>query len=148
MEKNGITVEVLRPIDYDIATGVYPDMTEQGWDTDDWPQIYEKVKKAEILVLTSSIWLGEKTSVCTRVIERLYSTSSDLNEHGQYAYYGGVGGCLITGNEERRRCQALLDDHPLIPVAPGLRDPAPGRFGLARYRRTGALLPRSWIGWA
>ena len=86
MEKNGITVEVLRPIDYDIATGVYPDMTEQGWDTDDWPQIYEKVKKAEILALISSIWLGEKTSVCTRVIERLYSTSSDLNEHGQYAY--------------------------------------------------------------
>ncbi len=100
MEKNGVGVEVLRPIDYDIATGVYPDMTEQGWDTDDWPQIYEKVKKAEILVLTSSIWLGEKTSVCTRVIERLYSTSGDLNEHGQYAYYGGVGGCLITGNED------------------------------------------------
>jgi len=83
MEKNGMSVEVLRPIDYDIATGVYPDMTEQGWDHDDWPQLYEKVKAAEILVLTSSIWLGEKTSVCTRIIERLYSTSDDLNEHGQ-----------------------------------------------------------------
>jgi hypothetical protein len=22
-----------------------------------------------------------------------------LNEHGQYAYYGKVGGCLVTGNE-------------------------------------------------
>ena len=109
MEKNGITVEVLRPIDYDIATGVYPDMTEQGWDTDDWPQIYEKVKKAEIQVLTSSIWLGEKTSVCTRVIERLYSTSSDLNEHGQYAYCGGVGGCLITGNEDgAKHCSMII----------------------------------------
>jgi multimeric flavodoxin WrbA len=58
-----VSVEVLRPIDYNIATGVYPDMTEQGWDHDDWPQIYEKVKATEILVLTSSIWLGEKTSV-------------------------------------------------------------------------------------
>ncbi len=29
MEKNGVSVEVLRPIDYDIATGVYPDMTKQ-----------------------------------------------------------------------------------------------------------------------
>ena len=95
--------------DYDIATGVYPDMTEQGWDTDDWPQIYEKVKKAEILALTSSIWLGEKTSVCTRVIERLYSTSSDLNEHGQYAYCGGVGGCLITGNEDgAKHCSMII----------------------------------------
>ena len=38
--------------------------------------------------------------MCTRVIERLYACSSLLNEHGQYAYYGKVGGCLITGNED------------------------------------------------
>ena len=55
---------------------------------------------ADILVITSSIWLGEKTSVATQTIERLYSSSGDLNEHGQYAYYGRVGGCLITGNED------------------------------------------------
>ncbi len=100
MEKNGIAVDVLRPVDHDLAFGVYPDMTEQGWDKDDWPALYEKVKAAHILVITSPIWLGEKSSVCTLTIERLYSTSSDLNEHGQYAYYGRVGGCLITGNED------------------------------------------------
>ena len=100
MEKNGVSVETLRPIDHDLAFGVYPDMTEQGWDKDDWPAIYEKVKAAQILVLTTPIWLGEKSSVCNQVIERLYSSSGDLNEHGQYAYYGRVGGCLITGNED------------------------------------------------
>ena len=100
MEKNGVSVEVLRPVDYNIAYGVYPDMTEQGWEQDDWPQIYEKVAAAEILVLGSSIWLGEKTSVCTKTVERLYSSSGDLNEAGQYAYYGRVGGCLITGNDD------------------------------------------------
>lgn len=100
MEKNGVAVEVLRPVDHDIASGVYPDMTEQGWDADDWPAVYEKVKAADILVITSPIWLGEKSSVCTQVIERLYSSSGDLNESGQYAYYGRVGGCLITGNED------------------------------------------------
>ncbi|MCG8420683.1 MAG: flavodoxin family protein [Proteobacteria bacterium] len=100
MEKNRVAVEVIRPIDHTIATGVWPDMTEHGWDRDDWPQIYEKVKAADILVIGSSIWLGEKTSVCTQIIERLYSTSSDLNAAGQYAYYGKVGGCLITGNED------------------------------------------------
>lgn len=100
MEKNGIAVEVLRPVDYDIAYGVWGDMTEHGWEKDEWPEIYEKVKAAHILVITSSIWLGEKTSVCTKTIERLYSTSGDLNESGQYAYYGRVGGCLITGNED------------------------------------------------
>ncbi len=110
MEKKGVSVEVLRPIDDHLATGVYPDMTEHGWEQDDWPQIYEKVKAAEILVLGSSIWLGEKTSVCTQVIERLYSTSGDLNEAGQYAYYGRVGGSLITGNEDGAKhcCMNIL----------------------------------------
>jgi multimeric flavodoxin WrbA len=100
MEKNGVKTETLRPVDYNIAYGVYADMTEHGWAKDDWPEIYEKVKAADILVLTSPIWLGEKSSVCTQTIERLYSTSGDLNATGQYAYYGRVGGCLITGNED------------------------------------------------
>jgi len=100
MEKNGVAVEVMRPVDHRLATGVWGDMTEHGWDQDDWPAIYERVRAADILVLTSPIWLGEKSSVCTQVIERLYATSSDLNERGQYAYYGGVAGCLITGNED------------------------------------------------
>ncbi len=100
MEKNGVSVDSLRPIDHDIAVGVYPDMTEHGWEADDWPEMYKKVSAADILVLGSPIWLGEKSSVCTQIIERLYSTSSQLNEAGQYAYYGRVGGCLITGNED------------------------------------------------
>src|SRR4051794_36990041 len=100
MEKQGISVEVIRAVDHDIATGVYPDMTEHGWDKDDWPEIFEKVIAADILVLLSPIWLGQKSSVCTQVIERLYGNSSELNEHGQYAFYGRVGGCLITGNED------------------------------------------------
>ena len=100
LEKNGVTVEVLRPVDYRIAFGVWGDMKEHGCKEDDWPRLYEKVQTADILVLGSSIWLGEKTSVCTQVIERLYANSHQLNTHGQYAYYGKVGGCLITGNED------------------------------------------------
>jgi len=38
--------------------------------------------------------------VCTRVIERVYGNSHLLNEAGQYAYYGRVAGCIITGNED------------------------------------------------
>ncbi len=100
MEKNDVSAEVIRPVDYHIAYGVYPDMTEHAWEQDDWPDMLEKVMAADILVITSPIWLGEKSSVCTKVIERLYSASGRLNEVGQYAYYGRVGGCLITGNED------------------------------------------------
>ncbi|MEM9830078.1 MAG: flavodoxin family protein [Bacteroidota bacterium] len=100
MKKQDVSVEVLRPVDFPIATGVYPDMTEHGWQKDAWPEIYEKVQAADILVITTPIWLGEKSSVCTQVIERLYSNSGTLNDQGQYAYYGKVGGTLITGNED------------------------------------------------
>ena len=100
MEKNGVTVDDLRPLDYKLAFGVWPDMREHGWAEDDWPEILEKVMAADILVITSPIWLGEKSSVCTQVIERLYAASHLLNDAGQYAYYGRVGGCLITGNED------------------------------------------------
>jgi multimeric flavodoxin WrbA len=100
MERNGVAVEVVRAVDHEIATGVWPDMTEHGWERDEWPAIFEKVIAADILVLTSPIWLGQKSSVCARVIERLYGNSHLLNDAGQYAYYGRVGGCLITGNED------------------------------------------------
>ncbi len=100
MERNGVNVDVLRAVDHQIATGVYPDMTEHGWERDDWPEIFEKVMAADILVLLSPIWLGEKSSVCTQVIERLYGNSHLLNDAGQWAYYGRVGGCMITGNED------------------------------------------------
>jgi multimeric flavodoxin WrbA len=100
MREQGVTVDVIRAVDHDIATGVWPDMTEHGWERDDWPMIYEQVQAADILVLCSPIWLGEKSSVCTRVIERLYGNSHLLNAAGQYAYYGRVAGCLITGNED------------------------------------------------
>jgi multimeric flavodoxin WrbA len=53
----------------------------------------------EILILTSPIRLGEKPSICTKIIERLSCSSGDVNERAQYAYDGRVGGCLITGNE-------------------------------------------------
>jgi len=100
MRRLGVAVEVIRAVDFEIATGVYPDMTEHGWERDDWPDIHQRVMAANILVITTPIWLGEKSSVCTRVIERLYGDSHLLNAAGQWAYYGRVGGCIVTGNED------------------------------------------------
>lgn len=100
MDKHGIETEVIRVIDHDIATGVYPDMTQHGWKTDVWPEIYEKVRAANIIIIAGPIWLGDNSSVTKQLIERLYANSSELNQNGQYATYGKVGGCLITGNED------------------------------------------------
>jgi multimeric flavodoxin WrbA len=100
MEANNIQTELIRAVDHQIAFGVYPDMKEHGWATDEWPDVQRKVMDAHILVIGTPIWLGEKSSVASLVIERLYGNSGNLNENGQYAYYGKVAGCLVTGNED------------------------------------------------
>jgi multimeric flavodoxin WrbA len=55
---------------------------------------------SNILVIAGPIWLGDNSSVTKRVIERLYASSGDVNDAGQWAYYGRVGGALVTGNED------------------------------------------------
>ncbi len=42
MAANGITVDAIRMVDHDIATGVYPDMTEHGAATDEWPELFPR----------------------------------------------------------------------------------------------------------
>jgi len=100
MRKQGVTVDVARAVDLELAPGVQPDMREHGAEADDWPALFWRVLEADILVVGTPIWLGEKSSVCTRLIERLYGNSSQLNDRGQWIYYGRVGGCIVTGNED------------------------------------------------
>ena len=100
LTRNSVGVNRIRLADHDIAPGVYPDMTEHGWDKDEWPAIWKKVQAADILVVGTPIWLGEKSSICQRLIERLYAHSGQRNDKGQYVFYGKVGGCIVTGNED------------------------------------------------
>jgi multimeric flavodoxin WrbA len=100
MESEGVKVEIVRLADFDVPAGVQPDMTKEGETTDDWPKLYKKIIDADILVIGTPIWLGERSSVASKLIERLYAMSGYQNEEGQYVYYGKVGGCIITGNED------------------------------------------------
>ena len=100
LKANGVSVKSSRPVDLNLAPGVQPDMREEGFDEDDWPVLCKEVMAADILIIGTPIWLGEESSVCRRLIERLYAQSGKLNERGQYVYYGRVGGCVITGNED------------------------------------------------
>lgn len=100
MKKEKVSIEEIRFIDHKIATGIYPDMTEYGWEEDEWPSLFKKVMDADILIVGTPIWLGEKSSECQKLIERLYAMSSKTNEKGQYIFYGKAAGCVITGNED------------------------------------------------
>ncbi|WP_010136493.1 flavodoxin family protein [Ochrovirga pacifica] len=107
MMNEKVTVDEIRLVDHEIASGVYPDMTEHGWREDEWPSIFKKVEKADILVIGTPIWLGEKSSMAQKLIERLYAMSGQRNEKGQYVYYGKVAGTMITGNEDGLKHAAM-----------------------------------------
>jgi multimeric flavodoxin WrbA len=100
LRRLGVEVDAIRAVDHHLAPGVSPDMTAHGADRDDWPDIFDRVMAADILVLLTPIWLGDKSSVATRVVERLYGNSGQLNAAGQYAYYGRTAGVIVTGNED------------------------------------------------
>lgn len=100
-EANGAQTEIIRPVDFEIAAGLEKDYTgKDGYERDDWPQLQAKVDECDILIIGTSVWLGEKSSVCNRVLERMYGYTHDFNERGQYRDYGKVGATLITGNED------------------------------------------------
>jgi multimeric flavodoxin WrbA len=100
MERNGVEVEHVHAASHQIAYGVFPDMTEHGWDRDDWPALWQKVEAADILIVGTPIWLGEESSLCRVLIERLYGMSGMLNDKGQSIFYGKTGGAVVTGNED------------------------------------------------
>jgi len=100
MTKEKVEIDTIRLVDYEVANGVYPDMTEHNWDKDEWPLLFKRIKEADILIVGTPIWLGEKSSVAQKLIERLYAMSGMTNDKGQYLFYGKVGGCIITGNED------------------------------------------------
>lgn len=99
---NGVEVDYIRAADHQIAFGIRADMRDQeGVERDDWPEhIWPKIEAADILVIGTPIWLGEESSLCRVVLERLYGHSGQQNDKGQYVFYGKTGGCMITGNED------------------------------------------------
>ncbi len=100
-EANGVSAKVIRTVDYTIPAGLGLDMSKTDeWDKDDWPQIQKEVDACDILILCTSVWLGEKSSVCNCTLERMYGYTHQFNAKGQYRDYEKVGATLITGNED------------------------------------------------
>ncbi len=106
----GARVDTVRMVDHAIPPGVQPDMREEGWEVDEFPDLYrELIEPAHIVVLATPIWLGDQSSVTRLTIERLYGWSGELNEAGQWSYYGKVGGAIVTGNEDGgKHCAAQM----------------------------------------
>ena len=69
-------------------------------DGDAWPAIREKILAADILVLSTPIWLGHPCSVAQRVLERLDGELSESDDQGRPLTYGKVAAVCVVGNED------------------------------------------------
>ena len=96
LESLGVAGELVRVVDHDVRFGV---TTDEG-DGDAWPQLREKLLAADILVLATPIWLGQPSSVCEMVLERLDAELGETDDEGRMSTYGKVAVVAVVGNED------------------------------------------------
>ncbi len=96
LRQHDVQGEVLRVVDHQIRFGVQTDMG----DGDQWPQIRERMLAADILVIATPIWLGQPSSVCKVVLERLDAEIAETDDEGRMLTYGKVAGVAVVGNED------------------------------------------------
>lgn len=91
-----VHTEILRCVDYAISPGVEADMG----DGDEWPRIRQKLLAADILVLSTPVWVGHPSSIAQRVLERLDAELSNTDGAGRPVMVGKVAVVAVVGNED------------------------------------------------
>jgi multimeric flavodoxin WrbA len=97
--------KTIRVADFDIRPGVANDEGEG----DEWPQLVEQVRKADIIIIGTPIWLGQPSSVAKRVLERMDAFLDDTDERKRMPAFGKVGIVAVVGNEDgAHHCHAEI----------------------------------------
>ncbi|MGA9589942.1 MAG: NAD(P)H-dependent oxidoreductase [Salegentibacter sp.] len=92
-----VETEVIRVVDHDVKFG---NTSDEG-DGDAWPMILDKIKAAEMMVIATPIWRGDRSAIAKMVGERFDGLMSEGNdENGQYPSYNKVAGVMVDGNED------------------------------------------------
>lgn len=96
LRSRGVDGAKIRCVDLSLLPGVEADMGEG----DDWPAVLEKIKSADILVMSTPTWVGHMSSVAQRVLERLDAELSDQDDAGRPRMVGKVALAAVVGNED------------------------------------------------
>lgn len=96
MAKHGqVKSETIRLSDKNIPVGLGFRESED----DDWPEIADKLRKADILIMATPIWWGGRSSLMQRVIERMDAFDEEAHS-GRADLLNKVAGIVITGSED------------------------------------------------
>lgn len=119
-KKLGVTTCDIHAADLHLLPGVSSDEGEG----DEWPGVRRQIIQADIVVIGTPIWLGQPSSVCKRVLERMDAFISEADPHtGHMPAYGKVAGVAAVGNEDGAHhvCaelfQALVDVGFTVPAS-------------------------------
>lgn len=96
LAEHDVDGELVRVVDHDVRFGV----TVDEGDGDEWPAIRAKVLSCDILVVATPIWMGQPSSVCKMVLERLDGELSEKDDQGRLLTYGKVAAVAVVGNED------------------------------------------------
>ncbi|NYJ74285.1 flavodoxin family protein [Allobranchiibius huperziae] len=91
-----VEATVVRVADHDVKAGVEADMG----DGDQWPQIRAQLIASDIVILATPTWMGQPSSICQRVLERLDAELSETDEQGRPLTFGKVAVAAVVGNED------------------------------------------------
>ena len=108
-EENDVETESIRIVDYKVSFG---NTSDEGKE-DSWPEILNKVKSADMLIIATPIWRGDRSSVAKMINERFDGIMEEGNEkNGQYPTYNKVGGVMVDGNEDgaKKAISSILFD--------------------------------------
>ena len=92
----GSSSDIIRAADLNLPVGLG---FREGPD-DEWPGVVKKIKAADIVLFSTPIWWGGRSSVMQRIIERLDSLDEEYSASGRSAIYNKVAGIVITGSED------------------------------------------------
>jgi multimeric flavodoxin WrbA len=96
LKRHDVTSETIRVVNHNVKPGVKSD---EG-PGDAWPKIRAKILDAQILVMGTPIWMGQPSSICKRVMERMDAFLSEKDKQGRMVSYGRVALVAVVGNED------------------------------------------------
>ncbi len=96
LAEHGVTGDVVRLADRSIPVG----LGFRESPADDWPEVVEQIKAADIVLFATPVWWGGRSSLLQRAIERLDALDEEYIASGRSALYNKVAGLVITGSED------------------------------------------------
>lgn len=96
LNKHDVQTKRFRIADHNIKFGVAKDMG----DGDEWPTIRKEIVDADILLISTPIWMGQPSAIAKMVLERLDAELAETDDEGRPLMYGKVAIAAIVGNED------------------------------------------------